>query len=108
MPHSVLPVKTSALLCLSFLCVCVLFCASAIAEPLPLTPAQITDLIKTRGAASAVKQLDQRGQLDDAMDKIGAGKAEWIALAPELAQGTDAGASEELERFPITRDSPSC
>jgi hypothetical protein len=66
------------------------------APPALPTPAQIHDMIAAVGATKAVGQLYQKGQYDEIMDKMGGGQSEWIALAPALAEGTDADTSEEL------------
>lgn len=61
-----------------------------------LTPGQIDQRIRAHGARQTVLSLEKRQLFDAVLDRIGAGSAPWIQLAPALAKGTDAGDSEGL------------
>ncbi len=60
------------------------------------TPGQISQSIHAHGARQTVRSLDQRNQFDTVLDRIASGNAAWIAIAPALAKGTDAGNAEGL------------
>jgi len=62
----------------------------------PLTPSIVQTEIRNHGAKPVVDQLFQTEAWWQATRNIGAGKIDWIALAPDLAKGTDAAASETL------------
>jgi hypothetical protein len=64
--------------------------------PKPLKVAWIKAQIETHGARYAVQTLFDQHRYDEAMAHIDSGHADWIALAPKLAPGTDAGTSLEL------------
>lgn len=59
-------------------------------------PGQISQSIHAYGARQTVRLLDQRNQFDAVLDRIATGNAAWVAIAPALAKGTDAGNSEGL------------
>ena len=83
-------------------CIFLSLMAPAIAEepsevvPKPLTTEWIMQDIARHGPKHAVKVMWDQGRYDELLGNISAGKAEWIALVPGIASGTDAGASEEL------------
>jgi len=62
----------------------------------PLTPSIVQTEIRDRGAKPVVDQLFQTEAWWQVTRNIGAGKIDWIALAPDLAEGTDAATSETL------------
>ncbi len=62
----------------------------------PLSPASIEASIRQDGAKGAVDALGRSNRWQGVERRIGSGDARWIALAPKLAPGTDAGASEGL------------
>lgn len=63
-----------------------------------ITPAEVRALIARRGATGAVQYLDRPGNRPDRWDSvlrgIALGDPAWLAVAPEIAEGTDAGTSE--------------
>jgi 2-keto-3-deoxy-6-phosphogluconate aldolase len=61
-----------------------------------LTPVQLTMQIDHLGAAAVARRLVANGQFDQVLRHIEAGSDAWLALAPRLAEGTDAAASEDL------------
>ena len=61
-----------------------------------LSPEGIARDIKAHGAKAVVDRLWNSEDYDRVMDKIDTGDARWVALAPLLAPGTDAGTAEEL------------
>jgi hypothetical protein len=52
--------------------------------------------IAARGAEAAVAKLTKSGDYDRVLDRIDQGDARWIALAPKIAPGVDAGNAEAL------------
>ena len=62
----------------------------------PLSPAAIARDIAKHGAREVVSRLWSNGDYDRVMNRIDRGDAQWIALSPKLAPGTDAGTAEEL------------
>lgn len=60
----------------------------------PASAAQLSQEIEAKGAKAVVDSLGDA--FDDVLDHIDSGDPAWIALAPKLAQGTDAGNSEGL------------
>ncbi|THD62944.1 hypothetical protein [Phenylobacterium sp.] len=52
--------------------------------------------IEREGAAATVNRLNRAGQWDVILDGMANGEPAWIAIAPLLAEGTDAGPSEGL------------
>jgi opacity protein-like surface antigen len=61
-----------------------------------LTPQVIAADIAAHGADAVVSRLFRSGDYDRVLDRIDSGDAEWVALAPKLAPGTDAGTAEAL------------
>jgi len=61
-----------------------------------LSPQAIQRDIDLHGAGPVVRRLLANGDYERVMDRIDAGDGRWIALAPKLAPGADAGAAEEL------------
>ncbi len=64
------------------------------------TAASVEASIRRRGAAETIAMLWEKGkspsQWDWVMDRMGDGNGGWIALAPKLAPGSDAGSAEDL------------
>lgn len=69
--------------------------ATAAAAPPPTTAALAARLDRA-GATATVRELNDEDRFDAVLDRIGQGSADWIALAPRLAPGTDAAAAEGL------------
>ena len=65
------------------------------AAPAP-TPATIAASIEQRGAEATIAALAKAGQWDQVAEDMGSGDGRWIALAPKLAPGSDAGSAEDL------------
>ena len=70
--------------------------ATSSALAAPLSPDAIARDIAAHGASAVVTRLLANGDYDRVMDRIDTGEARWVALAPKLAPGADAGAAEEL------------
>lgn len=66
------------------------------AWPATLSSEAVEHDIAKHGARETVSRLWSTGEYDKIMDAIDSGDARWIALAPKLAAGADAGAAEEL------------
>jgi hypothetical protein len=64
-----------------------------VSAPKPLKAAWIKAQIEAHGATYVVQKLLNTSAYDEAMAHIDSGRADWIALAPKLAPGTDAGTS---------------
>jgi hypothetical protein len=62
----------------------------------PLTPSIVQAEIRGHGAKPVVDQLFKTEAWGQVTRNIGAGKTDWIALAPDLAAGTDAATAETL------------
>lgn len=60
------------------------------------TPARIAASIERRGAEATIAVLAKDEQWDRVADRMASGDARWIALAPKLAPGSDAGSAEDL------------
>ena len=60
------------------------------------SPAAIRDSIKREGAKATIADLAKADQWDAVSDRMDSGSADWIALAPLLASGSDAGSAEDL------------
>jgi hypothetical protein len=62
----------------------------------PVTPAEVLDLIGRVGPQQAVNQLNDNGQ-DRRWETVSSGIAKgdpaWLAIAPRIGEGTDAGTS---------------
>ena len=68
---------------------------AAQAAPSP-TPASIETGVRQHGAQATIAALVKADQWDGVSDRMGTGDARWIALAPKLATGSDAGSAEDL------------
>jgi len=77
------------------LLVWLVYVSAASAADVP-SATQISADIKARGAHAVVNDLTTRDQWDTVTDRIAKGGSEWIALAPLLAPGSDAGSAEDL------------
>ena len=66
-----------------------------LAAPAP-SPAAIRDSIKREGARATIADLAKASQWDAVSERMDSGSADWIALAPLLASGSDAGSAEDL------------
>ena len=62
-----------------------------------MTPQQLGAEIRNEGAKAVVDRLSRSGQWWTLTRHIADGSPEWIALAPALSTGTDAGTSESLK-----------
>jgi hypothetical protein len=60
------------------------------------SPAALQADIAQRGAKAVVADLNQHGAWEAVSNAIASGSPAWVALAPKLAPGTDAGPAEEL------------
>ncbi|MEA3084930.1 MAG: hypothetical protein QOC89_2627 [Paraburkholderia sp.] len=74
----------------------VLIALTGACDAQPLSPAQLTRDIHSRGARTVVEELDRAGRFDTVLSGIASGKAAWIRVAPAIANGTDAGDSTGL------------
>jgi hypothetical protein len=70
--------------------------APEITIPKPLTLAWMKRALKLHGASYVVQALDKQQRYEDFVEQIGKGKSDWIALAPQIAEATDAGYTEML------------
>jgi hypothetical protein len=70
--------------------------APQISIPKPLTLSWTKDQIKSHGAKYIVDALSNQDRYEELLKHIDAGEADWVALAPELAPGTDAASAEAL------------
>jgi hypothetical protein len=66
------------------------------AGPTEESPGEIATDIHRDGARAVVMRLSSTDAFDKLLDHVSAGEDAWIALAPLLAPGTDAGTSEAL------------
>lgn len=69
--------------------------ALLLAVALPSVSSVQAQLVKD-GPLATVRALDADGRWDAILDRIGVGDPRWIALAPGLAPGADAGTAEGL------------
>jgi hypothetical protein len=60
------------------------------------TPAEVSQSIVQNGARATVSALFDQNRWDYVAGRIGEGEAGWVALAPKLAPGADAGTAEDL------------
>lgn len=82
----------------------VLACAAVVAAGQPSqagrasapTPAGIEASIRQRGAEQTISAPAVANQWDAVADRMSEGGSRWIALAPRLAPGADAGSAEDL------------
>jgi hypothetical protein len=70
--------------------------ASAAACAASLSPERIAKEIASRGAQAVVERLTKDGDYDRVLGHIDSGDGSWVALAPKLAPGADAGNAEAL------------
>ena len=70
----------------------------ALAAPAPAlpTPAQIQASVAKSGPKAAIASLTKANQWDGVAAQMAAGDSAWVALAPKLAPGADAGTAEDL------------
>lgn len=61
-----------------------------------ITPQAVRRSIHDHGARRTIDDLQRNGRWDAVTDAMDAGKPAWIALAPLLASGSDAGSAEDL------------
>lgn len=62
----------------------------------PINLQTIRQRLAELGPTATVRELDGAGRWEQVTSRIGSGDARWIALAPELAKGADAGTAETL------------
>ena len=62
----------------------------------PPNPKQVEASIAAKGAKPTINDLVQKDQWDAVTNAISTGKSSWVALAPQLAPGADAGSAEDL------------
>ena len=72
-----------------------MFCQASVAAAPPAL-ASIDASISHLGAEATIAMLAKADQWDAVADKMGDGNSAWIALAPKLALGADAGSAEDL------------
>jgi hypothetical protein len=70
--------------------------APQISIPKPLTLSWTINQIKSHGAKYVVDALSSQDRYEELLKHIDLGESDWVALAPELAPGTDAATAEEL------------
>ena len=70
--------------------------AANVAAAAPLTPTAVRESVRKEGARRTIDDLSKRGRWDAVTDAMNRGEAAWIALAPLLAPGSDAGSAEDL------------
>lgn len=78
--------------------------------PLHPTPAAVAASLARDGPRATVNALFDQHRWDYVSGRIGAGDAAWIALAPRLAAGADAGTAEDLPialAFALPRNAPA-
>jgi len=61
-----------------------------------LTPNAISAAISAEGSTTVVRRLWADGSYEHVLDRVASGDSAWISLAPKLAAGADAAASEGL------------
>jgi hypothetical protein len=62
-----------------------------------LTPQSVTHDTRRIGAKAVVQQLYSSNRWETVLKKIESGDDAWLAVVEDLAEGTDAGASEDLQ-----------
>ncbi|GAN53094.1 hypothetical protein [Tanticharoenia sakaeratensis] len=60
------------------------------------TARQVMADIRAHGASAEIANFDRHGWLDDLLDPVASGNADWIAVSAALFPGTDAGTTEAL------------
>ncbi|WP_429347454.1 hypothetical protein [Paraburkholderia sp. Clong3] len=79
-----------------FLAPLILVCASEAVGAVPgNTPAEVSAAIRRQGASAFFRSLDE-AVVDRRFERIGTGRADWVALAPKLAIGADGANAEGL------------
>jgi hypothetical protein len=74
------------------------------------TPAEIVRSLAAAGPRATVDALWDQGRWDYVSGRIGRGDAAFVALAPKLAAGADAGTAEDLPialAFALPRNAPA-
>ncbi|APA86497.1 hypothetical protein BJG93_14665 [Paraburkholderia sprentiae WSM5005] len=71
------------------------FASGAVSAVQSDTPAEVSAAIGRQGANVFFRSLDEAA-VDRLFDRIGAGRADWVALAPKLAEGADGANAEGL------------
>jgi hypothetical protein len=69
---------------------------SSCAAAAPPSPNDLSKNIQAVGAKAVVDDLVKNNQWDKITTFMAQGQSNWISLAPSLAQGSDAGTSEDL------------
>ncbi|MPW09304.1 hypothetical protein GCT19_27220 [Paraburkholderia sp. CNPSo 3155] len=78
------------------LAVMILGCASgAVGAVQGNTPAEVSAAIGRQGAGAFLRSLDEAA-VDRLFERIGTGRADWVALAPKLAVAADGANAEGL------------
>ncbi|MBB5420172.1 hypothetical protein [Paraburkholderia atlantica] len=78
------------------LAVMILVCASgAVGAVQGNTPAEVSAAIGRQGAGAFLRSLDEAA-VDRLFERIGTGRADWVALAPKLAVAADGANAEGL------------
>jgi hypothetical protein len=62
-----------------------------------LTPQSVKDDTRRIGAKAVVQQLYSSNRWETVLKKIETGDDAWLAVVQDLAEGTDAGTSEDLQ-----------
>jgi hypothetical protein len=70
-------------------------CSTVFAASPTATPQQVSASIDRQGARAFLASLDEAA-IDRLMTHIDSGQPAWVALAPKIAEGADAGSAEEL------------
>jgi len=66
------------------------------APPVAPDPLQLARDIGNEGPAAVVERLWRTGTYQEVLQQMASGSKQWVALAPQLAQGADAAAAEGL------------
>ena len=72
-----------------------LLCWTTIASAVQTSPSALVRQLDDKGAKATVSGMSE-SEWDNVLTNIDSGNAEWIALVPRLAKGTDGGNSEDL------------
>ena len=81
-----------------FICLPLLFLASAISAQPPLTPSGVSKLINEKGAFGALQQIYENDHSwPELLHGIATGTKSWLSIAKTLRAVSDAGASEQLD-----------
>ncbi|HEX5486334.1 MAG TPA: hypothetical protein VFX23_10090 [Limnobacter sp.] len=62
-----------------------------------LDPQRVKNDLQNQPAETVIKSLKRQNKYQQVLKRIAEGQAEWVALAPALYMGTDAGDSDDLE-----------